>query len=237
MLTRRQYLQTMGIEVWTLRGADYQFRPQFVPAAREQMPPARAGAVSVPAGQPGAGPARAHSPDALQAVPGPEKARRTPDTAPQSPSPDGHVPPVFSLAFLHYGTVGFCLSLPDARAALPRRFCDDLARALSAKPDNVSVRILNWPMLNSADIDQSTSAAIQVVTHKFSELPGTLLVFGDDIQEYYPALGQQAPGTGQEVAGQTVFLFGSPATIMSSAATKRAVWQTLSAHRSRQAAS
>ena len=99
------------------------------------------------------------------------------ETEPTPPSPESHVPR-FRIAFLHYESVGFCLSLAP-EADLPRRFCDDLARVLGGDVGAVRFQMLEWPMLNTSGIDQSEAAARQVVTQKFSQLPSRVVVLGE----------------------------------------------------------
>ncbi len=159
-----------------------------------------------------------------------EKVLAVPDAVVADKSDTG-ARPQFSLAFLHYETVGFCLSLQGDSAELPRRFCDDLARSLGGNVDAARYHKLVWPMVRSSGFDQSLDAAKEVVAEKFSTMPRSIVVFGEDLNEYYEPLKDQQIGAESEVDGRTCVLFESVDRVMSSADQQRNLWRILSSWR------
>jgi hypothetical protein len=128
--------------------------------------------------------------------------------------------PEFMLALLHYETIGLCLSL-RAESELPRRFCDDVARAMGGDIESVRYQLLKWPMLSTSGIDQSINAAREVVTQKFRQMPARVLVFGDDVGEYYNPLRDLAPLSVGAVGAQTFLKVPSLKGLLGSGSAKR----------------
>ena len=168
-LTRNGYLKAMGIDVWTSRSV---VAPQMVAAVEAAIEPASRSTVM-------SRPAPAIKIEADVTV-------QTGDAAMGEPIPE------FMLALFHYETIGICLSL-RAESELPRRFCDDVARAMGGNVESVRYHLLKWPMLSTSGIDQSINAAREVVTQKFRQMPARVLVFGDDVGDYYNPLRDMAP--------------------------------------------
>jgi hypothetical protein len=124
------------------------------------------------------------------------------------------------LALFHYETIGICLSL-RAESELPRRFCDDVARAMGGSIESVRYQLLKWPMLSTSGIDQSINAAREVVTQKFRQMPARVLVFGDDVDEYYNPLRDLAPLSVGAVGVQTFLKVPSLKGLLGSGSAKR----------------
>ncbi|MDE0991411.1 MAG: hypothetical protein OSA83_19555, partial [Pseudomonadales bacterium] len=178
-LTRSGYLKAMGIDVWTSRSA---VAPQVVAAVEAAIEPA-------------------NSPTGMSRQ-APAKKVETDTTVQTGDAAIGKQIPEFMLALFHYETIGICLSL-RAESELPRRFCDDVARAMGGSIASVRYQLLKWPMLSTSGIDQSINAAREVVTQKFRQMPARVLVFGDDVDEYYNPLRDLAPLSVGAVGVQT----------------------------------
>ncbi len=136
--------------------------------------------------------------------------------------------PRFRLALFHYGSLGLCLSL-DTADKLPRRFCDDLARSFGGNIDAVKYHQLEWPMLSTSGIDQSIKAAREVVTQKFRLLPPMVLVFGQDVAEYYPPLDTLEAFSPGRVGPQQFLLIPSLSEFMRSGVEKKRLLLTMQA--------
>jgi hypothetical protein len=204
-LTKKQYLQAMGIEVWSLRQSHSPESPGVSEkGAARQRQPARADSRKVQ-----------HQPAPKIAI----------DSEPRIPASIDL--PVFQLAFLHYQSIGFCISLPKGVEGVPRRFCDDIARVAGGDIKAAKHHQLNWPMLNNSSIDQSLKAAKEVVAQKFGLLPKTVFVFGEDIRGYFDGIADLEIGSGRTVRGQEMFLFTSISQLMDSSNHKKSLWQFL----------
>jgi len=190
-LTRGGYLKAMGIDVWTSRPA-----------------------VALPvdaAAEPAIKPANRRA--AVEKVK-PDTPVQVGDAASVKKTPE------FMLALFHYETIGICLSL-RAESELPRRFCDDLARAMGGNIESVRYQLLKWPMLSTSGIDQSIKAAREVVTQKFRQMPSRVLVFGQDVGEYYNPLRDLAPMSVGAVGAQTFLMVPSLKDLLGSGSAKR----------------
>ena len=153
-------------------------------------------------------------------MPAPVKQRATKEND-QVSIPDGELAiPRFRLAMLHYGSVGFCLSLAEG-AELPRRFCDDVARVMAADMQALKFQIVEWPMLDTSGIDQSVDAARQVITQKFGVLPPKVIVVGADVAEYFGPLEKVSDDAPVLVGGQSYLLVPSLIELLKSADKKR----------------
>lgn len=212
-LTRkRQYLDAMGIDVWSIRPA--------IP----DTPPAVSGASPLP--------------DLVRAIGAdrePEKQKRQPAeraTVSSQPVTGKAETPRFRFALLHYGSLGICISLGETDK-LPRRFCDDLARTMDGNVDELRYHELTWPMLNTAGIDQSVGAAKEVVTQKLKTLPTRVLVIGEEVADYFGPL-QEAAVTPRSVGSQSFLLIPGMAKTAESADIKRRLFESLQAWRKSQ---
>jgi len=195
-LTRNGYLKAMGIDVWTSRSV---VAPQTVAAVEAAIEPASRSTVM-------SRPAPAIKIEADVTV-------QTGDAAMGEPIPE------FMLALFHYETIGICLSL-RAESELPRRFCDDVARAMGGNVESVRYHLLKWPMLSTSGIDQSINAAREVVTQKFRQMPARVLVFGDDVGDYYNPLRDMAPLSVGVVGVQTFLKVSSLKGLLGSGSAK-----------------
>ena len=196
-LTRSGYLKAMGIDVWTSRSP---VAPQVVAAVEAAIEHA-----SSQAGMSRLAPTKNVEADS---------SVQTGDAA------AGKEIPEFMLALFHYETIGICLSL-RAESELPRRFCDDVARAMGGNIESVRYQLLKWPMLSTSGIDQSINAAKEVVTQKFRLMPSRVLVFGDDVGEYYNPLRDLAPLSVGAVGDQTFLKVPSLKGLLGSGSAKR----------------
>ena len=70
-------------------------------------------------------------------------------------------------------------------------------------------------------IDQSINAAREVVTQKFRQMPSKVLVFGDDVGDYYNPLRDLAPMSVGAVGAQTFLKVPSLKELLGSGSSKR----------------
>ncbi len=202
-LTRSGYLKAMGIDVWTSRSAP---APEVV--AEAELTTQRANSQAAVSTQP-----------VVERAKEVKKAKADAPVQADPPATDKEIPR-FMLALFHYETIGICLSL-GAESDLPRRFCDDLARAMGGNVQSVRYQLLKWPMLSTSGIDQSINAAREVVTQKFRQMPSRVLVFGDDVGEYYNPLRDLAPMSVGAVGAQTFLKIPSLKDFLVSGSSKR----------------
>jgi len=196
-LTRSGYLKAMGIDVWTSRSA---IAPQVVVAVGSAI----------------------QSMNSLteMSTQAPDRDVETAAAVQTEAALVGTPLPEFMLALLHYETVGLCLSL-GAESELPRRFCDDVARTMGGNIESLRYQLLKWPMLSTSGIDQSINAAREVVTQKFRQMPSKVLVFGDDVGDYYNPLRDLAPMSTGAVGAQTFLRVPSLTELLGSGSSKR----------------
>ena len=208
-LTRSGYLKAMGIDVWTSRPT---VAPQMVAAVEAAIEPPNNAQNNAPS----------DATNNLTGIPRQAAAKKVEaDVEVQAGVAEtGKKIPEFMLALFHYETVGICLSL-SAESELPRRFCDDVARAMGGNIESVRYQLLKWPMLSTSGIDQSINAAREVVTQKFRQMPARVLVFGDDVGEYYNPLRDLAPLSPGAVGVQTLLKVPSLKDLLDSGSAKR----------------
>lgn len=224
---QRRYLAAMGIDVWVHRGrlADLtQVMPDSPAAAApatsaNQPPPAvHEKAVDEQATQKKAqGSPPEAAPTAIEA--------QDLQPAPEASGQDVEVPS-FSLALLHYGSLGLCLSMAEGEE-VPKVFCDDLARAAGANVKAVKHQQLDWPMVNSNSMDQSIAVARQVVASKLVQLPSRILMLGQDLARWHEPLTGANPGDLVQAGDSLCLLLPSASEIMASADEKRRLWSLL----------
>ena len=124
---------------------------------------------------------------------------------------------------LHYGSLGLCLSMAEGET-LPRIFCDDVARAAGGDVEAVKYQQLDWPMVNSATMDQSIEVARQVVAGKLAQLPNHILFFGPDLPQYIEPLASTKLGETVQVGKAQCLLLANAADVMASGEEKRKLW-------------
>ncbi len=233
MLTRREYLEAMGIDVWTRRTGQLT-RPTALSKAAlpEEILPKevkeKAGAM---VGAEGARQAMRRNQSVTSPATNADERKTVSvlpvaETGKQAPPNTAAPVPEFRFALLHYGLIGMCVAL-EKRAQLPRRFCDDIALALGIPLVDTKYQLLNWPMLESASFDQSRESAMSVVGQKFEMLPRTIIVFGQDVALYHPPLVSIRPPATLETNGQRLVFFPAVAEVMQSAELQRNLWATL----------
>jgi len=198
-LTRSGYLKAMGIDVWTSRSA---IAPEVMVAVESAI----------------------QSMNSLteMSTQAPDRDVETTALVQTEEALAGTPFPEFMLALFHYETVGICLSL-GAESELPRRFCDDVARTMGGNIESPRFQLLKWPMLSTSGIDQSINAAREVVTQKLRQMPSKVLVFGDDVGDYYNPLRDLAPMSVGTVGAQTFLKVRSLKDLLGSGSSKRAL--------------
>lgn len=212
MLSKHEFLKAMGIEVWSTR--------QSLPAAAAPLPVATE--------------SRDERPPVHEIVARPvsdasiitTQADSTPSDGLQSSPSQSQPTPEFRLAMMHYGSLGMCLLL-QTDASVPRRFCDDIARFAGADVSALKYQELQWPMLATSGIDQSLSAAREVVVQKFKLLPPKMILFGDEMGTYFPPVQSMQLLSSNQFGGQTFLLLPQAPELMASVAQKRALMLAL----------
>ena len=140
--------------------------------------------------------------------------------------------PHFRMGLIHYEssqneTIALCTLIPEG-AAFPKRFADDLARVMGGNLEAARYQELNWPMLSSANIDQSIDAAREVVRRKFEVLGARVIVLGDTLNQYLPAMASIEPWQTGTLGRQSVLV--TPAfEELNTAEAKRRLLQALMA--------
>ena len=112
-------------------------------------------------------------------------AREQPASAVPAPT-DSAPPPVFHLCFATYGGLSLIFSVPQDSNSLPenlRRFADDIASALQVS-DKPVINALRWPLVRSAEIDQSAEAARTVLDDRLSRCAPLRVVFGETAKQW-----------------------------------------------------
>lgn len=240
MLTKRETLRAMGIEVWSLRSgmtpANLDLANSDAASAKPSTPSSKKPSASsltpiealkaqvAPTGE-----------DSVEAAQGQRRSTGVENSADQAadqtahPSGDKSVPS-FRYAMLHYDSVGVCISLPQ-ESEVPRRLCDDLARLMGGDIKAVKFQELKWPMLSNSGIDQSLGAARQVVTEKFRLLPQKVIVIGADVGHCFQPVQDLAHMTHGRFGAQAYFLIDSADALISSSETKRRLMMALLAWR------
>lgn len=203
MLSTRQYLQAMGIDVWERRELR-QRRPVLAgtPVADESST------------------AQEPSRRTVNRITEPRETTRETTDVPAANSQPAPAVPRFRLGLYHYDSVGLCIFLGE-HDELPRRLCDDVARIMGGDVEKLRFQELKWPMLETAGIDQSEHAAREVVTQKFRTLPDNLLVFGAGIANYFHPISSLTHMTPARVGTQTMLLVNDLQVFMTSAQEKR----------------
>jgi hypothetical protein len=218
MQTRQSYLKAMGIEVWRYRAPG--------PLAVSEAP-------SAPGPRPSQNAAAGIDAAAavLKRTASTPAVRQDKQAAPSRPSSaqqrDSREPvPEFRLGLLRYETLGIVVSLSPT-GTVPRRLCDDIVRLLAGQHETPSYHLLEWPMLDSSSIDQSLSAARQVVTQKLTQLPSRVLVLGEGLGEYFGPLASLADGEAADIGRQNFMLVSNLEALKSSADQKRQLMHRL----------
>ncbi len=217
MQTRQSYLKAMGIEVWTYRDpgplavSEVISAPGAQSSADRQGINAAAAVLQQAASVRGAGQTKEETQTASM-----------PDPQPGSPEPV----PEFRLGLLRYEGLGIVVSL-ERQAELPRRLCDDIARMFLGQDEVPGYQLLEWPMLDNSSIDQSLSAARQVVTQKFSQLPARVLVLGEEVGTYFGPLAALSEGEPVSMGRQSFLLVSNLSALKSSADSKRQLMHCL----------
>lgn len=173
-MSKRQYLELMGIDVWQKR-----LPRQAVQQVPEQPP------VAAQAG--GSGTAlladvRRSLKDGSNEskVPAPVAERPTPVSVAdvsQEPAPE------FYLTFSHFSGLTMVNVYPGGFAAIPgnhQRFLTTLYYALKGEKRNSELQEFRWPMLKSDRISQSRADAKQVLGRHLQQCQSDILVFGLD---------------------------------------------------------
>ena len=76
-------------------------------------------------------------------------------------------------------------------------------------------------MLSTSGIDQSINAAREVVTQKFRQMPSRVLVFGDDVGDYYNPLRDLAAMSVGAVGAQAFLKVPALKELLESGSSKR----------------
>lgn len=191
MSSKAAYLKAMGIEVWSRRSL--------------YAAPVPVSEVSVPA--------------AGQVVAAAGAAIKSDSQPPQAPVVPEKVPE-FTLGFIYYETVAVGAMIPAGKE-FPRRFCDDLARMMGGKLESPKYQAITWPMLATTGVDQSITAAREVVRRKFELMGSKVMLLGEDVTEYLPQLADVSAWDIGVLDGQHVLVLPTVSELGSTAAKRR----------------
>lgn len=181
----RQYLQEMGIDVWSLR-PDKPPHSVAVVAAESHTEPVQLSASITPQVS-GAAASLALVRGVTKDVSAIKAQKASPiekTTLAESQIADA---PTFLFCFLDYDQFSFLFSLPLNSDSLPgnyRYFADDVYLALTGQRSIPKIRDLRWPMVQSSHIPQTAADAELVVLQKVRQCADKLLVFGEDPANY-----------------------------------------------------
>ncbi len=178
-MSKRQYLDLMGIDVWQKRQpravVDNAVVEESSQPVASQMP-GESGRTALLADvkrslQDGSD---------VQAVPQVVEVVETTNTevvAPAEPAPE------FYLAFSHFSSLMMVNIYPGGFAAIPgnhQRFLTTLYFALRGEKGGSQLQEVRWPMVKSDRISQSRDDAKQVLGRHLQQCQSDILVFGED---------------------------------------------------------
>mgnify|MGYP001211169940 CR=1 FL=1 len=150
---------------------------------------------------------------------------RSASQSPQSQSPQSEAPveaPFYFLLF-NYQSVGICCSIGPEEATAPsdiRRFCDDIAFAISHRRELPTVNELRWPQTEG----ESTQDVVRVNTQG---LPETVIVFGEKFANYLFDVEDVSGGSVYRVGEQRIFLGDDVSDYRGSPGAKKSLWINL----------
>lgn len=99
----------------------------------------------------------------------------------------GNDEPRFFFCFLDYDNISLMVSLPVKANSLPseyRQLCDDIVFALVKQRKIPKVRELRWPMVSSAHIQQNSDDARLIIGDMVSQCGSNLILFGEVVASY-----------------------------------------------------
>ncbi|HKI73102.1 MAG TPA: hypothetical protein VJ998_00545, partial [Pseudomonadales bacterium] len=144
----------------------------------------------------------------------PAKTSPAPQAVPRNTAPA----PEFHLCFMTWPEVSLVFSLPldaDVIDTAHRRFAEDVGIALRVTGD-AAIGAVRWPMVRSAHIDQSESAARAVMRQRVEQCAERVVVFGEAAADW---LGDTL--TRQVVAARDMDSY------IAEPLAKRELWQSL----------
>ena len=188
-MSKRQYLELMGIDVWQKRLPGQSVPRVAVSGEVAQLAEPKLAA----AGQSGASALASvkaslvgsdeQTPVIQEKATVPVKAAK-PDLEVSEPAPE------FFLAFSHYANLSMANLYPSGFAAIPgnhKRFLNTLYFALRGEKLGSDVQEFRWPMLKSDRISQSRDDAKQVLGRHMQHCQPDLLVFGSETADLLAA--------------------------------------------------
>ncbi|MFT5209304.1 MAG: hypothetical protein ACI9CE_001026 [Flavobacterium sp.] len=95
--------------------------------------------------------------------------------------------PRFFFCFLDYDDISLMVSLPVKANNLPREYrqlCDDIVFALVKERKIPKVRELRWPMVTAAHIQQNADDARLIIGDMVSQCGSNLILFGEVVASY-----------------------------------------------------
>lgn len=188
-MSKRQYLELMGIDVWQKRLPKQATSP-VAEALQVPVKAATSGAAVLAdvkaslQSQEAKAAAQTDVAPAVAAVPAPAS---TPSPAPETPR---EVDPEFFLAFSHFQGLTMVNVYPGGFAAIPgnhQRFFTSLYFSLSARKQVGELQEFRWPMVKSDRISQSKQDAQKVLARHLSQCQRDVLVFGLEAAELLSA--------------------------------------------------
>ena len=130
----------------------------------------------------------------------------------------------FYFLFLKYESVGICCSISPQEQAVPpdvRRFCDDVAYAMSHYRRLLTVGELRWP---NPDVRESGHV---VVRELVQGLPETIIVFGEKFAKYLLDVEDVAGGGIYRQRAQRIFVVDDVSSYIGNASVKKSLWTNI----------
>ncbi|MDA0789521.1 MAG: hypothetical protein O2780_08705 [Proteobacteria bacterium] len=216
MITKLDYLQRMGIEVWLPRDA--------ADAAKNALAETNDHSVAEAASAGETDLAALRSRQQPAKTPAPESS--TP-SAPAATTSGPRKPPRFCLFFLDYGELGICGALTvDGSFDQPmRRFCDDVAQSILGKvPGKATLLEVRWPLVESSAISQSIEDARELVTASLARLPPRRLILGDEFARIAHGVEDTESVESGELPVGTIVVPADVGAHLNNPARKRELW-------------
>tara|TARA_B100000029_G_C17414931_1_gene902127 strand:- start:164 stop:682 length:519 start_codon:yes stop_codon:yes gene_type:complete len=130
----------------------------------------------------------------------------------------------FYFLFLEYQSVGVCCSISPHEQALPpdvRRFCDDVAYAISHYRELLTVGELRWP-------NPKMGGSGNAVFREFVQsLPETIIVFGEKFAKYLLDVEDVSGGGIYKQREQRIFVVDDVSSYIGNASVKKSLWTNI----------
>ena len=130
----------------------------------------------------------------------------------------------FYFLFLEYQSVGVCCSISPHEQALPpdvRRFCDDVAYAISHYRELLTVGELRWP---NPKMGENGNAVFREFVQG---LPETIIVFGEKFAKYLLDVEDVSDRGIYTQREQRIFVVDDVSSYIGNASVKKSLWTNI----------